>query len=142
MNIVFDIFNISRFHVKDGNQYNFSLELHLRIGTYYTSEFQSSVKNSFKEYFDEIKKEDYSSVILSSDGNISRIKFGNNGIQLDIDMSSEKLLKIYEEVKRTNLSNKFVRIELTEDELLSCSTFDDYKDRFIYFENYSFEFVH
>ena len=143
MIIVFDITNISRFHINYGNQYDYCLELRLKVGTYYESEFQQSVGSSLKQYFSKLlKNDDYSSVIISSNGDISRIKFLRSGIKLEIDMSNEKLLKLYEEVKRTDLNDKFLKVKLSEDELSNLSTIDDDIDRFIYFTDYTFEFVH
>jgi hypothetical protein len=144
MNIVFDITEIESFSIKNSSSTNYSLELKLQFGTYLLGTDEGSFSELLKNYFNEKDNFFYSYVNIQSNGNNSIIKFQQYGTELVINMSDEKLLKLYEEMTKDNFKHRFLRVELSEDDMKKFPSREDIEDgieTLIKFEKYSFEFV-
>lgn len=143
MNLIFDIVQVSSFLINDSSSCDYTLNIDLKLGKYQLSQSQNQEKDFLKLHFDEIKNSEYSSIVINSGNEKSKIKFKCYGIEIQIEMKNEKLLKLYEEMKRTDLSHRFLRVNLSEDEMKEFPTREEIEDntnKSIYFKNYSFEF--
>ena len=144
MNLVFDIIQVSSFSINDSISCDYSLNIEMNLVKYQLSQSQNHEKEFLKLHFDEIKDSNYSLVTINSGSDKSKIKFKCYGIELQIEMTSDKLFKLYDEMSKTEFTHRFLKIYLSEDEMNQFPTreeIEDDVDKNIFFKNYKFEFI-
>jgi len=148
MELKYEITKINSFSINDNESNDFTLNLGLQfIIVYFTPEFRNT--NRFvSSHFSAMRKDDDLHITIRSNGDSSKLNFTTNGnpLHIEVEMSSQKLLMLYEEIKnKSKLKKSTIIITFTEEETEYFPTEEDLEhdnEVFINFKNFKFELVH
>ena len=148
MEIRFEITKI-KFSINNNKSNYFTLNMGLQLVHYYLSpEIKNTDRQFLYTHFNDMKEYDDSHITITTTGDSSKFNFSTNGkpLHIEIEMSSQKLVMLYEEIKnKSKLKKSTLTITLTEEETEYFPTKEDFENDntvFINFKNFKFELVH
>lgn len=144
MNLLFQI-ELKTYTIGSIGYLDYQLDFDLKLLNYQLSPKQYSSKDFLDGYFKELMKGEYCQLILNSGSEETQVSFGRHLINVSMKMSSEKLLNIIEQYKNVDVKERYLRIELTENELLKFPSREEIEDDYrseIKILFYKFEFTY
>ena len=144
MNLIFDttLSKLILMNSDEFNEKNYLLTVSLSLVHYDFDDDEFQHKNEVSQYLKNIKNTNYSEIQITDGNEGSGIWIKDNFIEISSSFKQEKLLKLYEILKDEDVKKKFVRINITNEELDSIKTSYG-MDKLIYFtifKNINFEF--
>jgi hypothetical protein len=146
MNLIFDT-ELSKLTIKSSNKYgenNYILVVNLTFVHYHYDEDDDFEQRSRLDgYLKNLLKTHYSSIEITDSSESNSIEFKENFIEISSRMNQEKLLKIYESLKDKEIKTKFLRINLSSEELKLLFVKEEFNGNITLwntFDDVSFEF--